>query len=107
MFDEYWPGPPPRSARSPDMPTWIREVFHQREAHSDYFYFVRLVFDDANLNIGDISTGVAKSTIDCLYPVIGGTVGSPEDWRISVLQVEKRRNYDERKGVQITIECML
>lgn len=89
------------------MPTWIREVFHQREAHSDYFYFVRLVFDDANLNIGDISTGVAKSTIDCLYPVIGGTVGSPEDWRISVLQVEKRRNYDERKGVQITIECML
>ena len=107
VFDKYWPGPPPRSARSPYMPAWIREVFHQREAHPDNFYFVRLAFDDANLNIGDISTGVAKPTIDCLYPVIGGTAGSPEDWRISVLQVEKRRNYDERKGVQITIGRVL
>ena len=27
--------------------------------------------------------------IDCLYPILGGPPGDPEDWRIDVLQVEK------------------
>jgi len=34
------------------------------------------------VNIGEISAGTVKSTIDCLWPIIGGKGGAPDDWRI-------------------------
>jgi len=106
IFDGYFPGPLPRSAKDPDMPTWIYEVFDREKSNSDVSYSVHLKFDDAKINIGDISTGIVKSTIDCLYPIIGGVPGSPEDWRISILRVEKGC-YIIGKGVHISIRTIL
>src|SRR5262249_26357590 len=40
-------------------------------------------------NIGDLATGPVTATLDCLYPVLGGVAGAPEDWRIVGLYVEK------------------
>jgi hypothetical protein len=48
-----------------------------------------LRFGAQAINIGDIATGVVKSLIDCLYPVLGGSAGDPADDRIDVLTVVK------------------
>jgi len=103
VFDGYFPGPLPRNARNSHMSAWVRDTMDKRQTRLRALYLVRLRFDNTRLNIGDISTGVVKSTIDCLYPVLGGNPRSPEDWRISVLQVEKCNNNNSGEGVNISI----
>jgi len=105
VLDQYFPGPLPRSATESEMPEWIRKVFGERKTYSNASYFVHLKFDDGKLNIGDIATGTVKSTIDCLYPLLGGSAKSPEDWRIAILQVEKGQRIDG-KGVHIAIQYL-
>jgi len=41
--------------------------------------------------------------IDCFYPILGGTKGRPEDWRIDILQVEKGVINLKENAVRITI----
>jgi hypothetical protein len=103
IFDDYFLGPLPRSAKDPSLPIWIGNKMSSTPMHHNLSYFVCLVFYDARLNIGEISEGVVKSTIDCLYPVIGGTEGKPEDWRIECIQIEKDRESSSRKGLHISI----
>ncbi len=50
---------------------------------------VRIGFQSEKVNIGEIATGRVKNILDCLYPILGGKAGRPEDWRIRILQVEK------------------
>lgn len=103
IFDDYFTGSLPRSARDPTMPKWICDRMRNTRIRKDSSYFVRLIFDNTRLNIGEIATGEVKSTIDCLYPVIGGTAGNPEDWRIEAVQIEKGGEYNANKGLHISI----
>ena len=103
IFDDYFTGLLPRSARDLTIPKWIYDRMTNTSIRKYSSYFVRLIFGDVWLNIGEIATGVVKSTIDCLYPIIGGAVGYPEDWRIETLQIEKGRQDDSNKGLQISI----
>ena len=48
-------------------------------------YAVTLEFGTSAINLGDIATGPVKSVIDNLYPIVGGTRGAPDDWRIEPL----------------------
>lgn len=72
------------------------------KAYSNTTFYVRLRFDSERLNIGEIVTGAVKSTIDCLYPIIGGENGRPEDWRITILQIEKSKAASDGRGAHIT-----
>lgn len=50
---------------------------------------IRFQFSSEKVNIGNIASGSVKSLIDCLYPILGGRLGAPDDWRVDILQVEK------------------
>ena len=102
MFDAYYSGPLPVSARDPIMSEQIREKAGKQKTRSESRYFVFLRFDNPKLNIGDIATGKVKTMIDSLYPVIGGVRGQPEDWGVDILHVEKRRA-DLSGGIHISI----
>lgn len=87
LIDDIYSGEMPRSAKSKEIPEWLASKGIKPATQGDKFS-LHLSFPE-RINIGDIATGVVKSTIDCLYPLIGGTAGSPEDWRIDEMLVEK------------------
>jgi len=97
IFKGEYAGELPKSATSEALSSWLisqgfRERRHER-------YGIHLIFPE-RINIGEIATGAVKATIDCLWPVIGGKPGAPEDWRIEELMVE-RKDYNSLK---ITIQ---
>lgn len=60
------------------------------------------VFREASGNLR-LKNSSVKSTIDCLYPIIGGKKGSPEDWRVDFLEVEKGVQDLDEDSVRIEI----
>lgn len=86
IFSGAYTGLFPKSATSEELPQWLIAQGFQKRIHQTFG--IHLVFPQ-KVNIGDIATGVVKSTIDCLWPVIGGKPGAPEDWRIVEILVEK------------------
>jgi hypothetical protein len=69
-------------------------------------FAVALRFGSARLNIGDIGTGAVKHVVDCLYRVIGGTAGAPEDWRVDKMHVEKGAEDIPEDCIEITIRSI-
>jgi len=98
----YW-GPLPSNARDPCISQQIQgKLMGQKQCLADR-YSVLVRFWNTKLNIGDIATGKVKTTIDSLYPAIGGDLGQPEDWKIDILQVEKCSADSLGSGVRISI----
>lgn len=89
VLDAIYAGPLPRSATDPAVPHWLEGLGLTAPLHSDRRFSVRLQFGGPRVNIGEVSTGTVKSLLDCLYPVLGGRAGAPEDWRVDCLHVEK------------------
>lgn len=87
VLNGVYDGALPRSARDEPFADWVRRCADP--AGKADWYGVRIRFGNSAVNIGDIASGPVKSIIDCLYPIIGGSAGSPEDWRVRALQVEK------------------
>ena len=56
---------------------------------------VSLVFGDPQVNLGDIATGRPKNVIDCLWPLLGGVAGAPDDHLVTAL----RRARDDSLGM--------
>lgn len=86
FFDNVYEGVLPRKATDPQVSTWLNNIYLHGEENERYILNIQFGGD---INIGEIATGKVKSLIDCLYPIIGGSLGKPEDWRIDILQVEK------------------
>jgi hypothetical protein len=90
LIEGTYAGPWPRSAKAPEVAEWSRTIlladdhFAPSAALSCY-----LGFGSDRINIGNVATGVVKSFIDCLYPILGGGAGSPSDHRIDELTVAK------------------
>ncbi len=103
FFDETYAGLLPSKASSPNIPSWLNTLEKIEPLQDNEKLVVRLQFGGQKVNIGDIATGKVKSTIDRLYPVIGGRVSSPEDWRIDILQVEKNSPDINEDSVRICI----
>ncbi len=61
-----------------------------------------LRFSNDKINLGNIATGKIKTTVDGLYPLLGGAPGQPEDWRIRTLAVEKGSRGLPPDSVKIT-----
>jgi hypothetical protein len=100
-LNAVYPGPLPKSARDTNLAEWARSL-SMPSVNCDFFS-VHLSFGSSNVNLGDIATGPIKSILDCLYPVIGGRVGAPEDWRITALVIEKNMPAVPPGHVQISV----
>jgi hypothetical protein len=101
-FSETYTGPLPTKGSAPEIPAWLA-AFSDGEGIERNDLAIRLSFARTRLNLGDIATGVVKSTIDCLFPIIGGTVSDPDDWKVSVLQCEKGSGDARSRGVLIEV----
>lgn len=88
-FCGIYEGKLPRNARAPELAAWARERRAGSRASVVDRVALCLEFGASQLNIADISTGVVKAVIDCLYPVYGGQPGAPEDFRVRHLVVKK------------------
>jgi hypothetical protein len=100
LFDEVYDGVLPTKATDKNIPSWIKEFgqFKVVEKCS-----VRLEFQNTPVSIATISSGKVKPIIDCLYPIIGGTPGAPNDEIIEMLTVERVNNTTQRSAIRITI----
>lgn len=87
LMDETYTGTMPTSAKSIELPEWLKSKGINPLGRDDKVS-VYLGFPE-NVNIGDIATGKVKSVIDCLYPILGGTSFAPEDWKIEELFIWK------------------
>lgn len=101
-FHGIYDGRLPTDSRDEEFINW---VIRQLPVDMPRFlqFIVELRFGGSRVNIGDISTGKVKPIIDCLYPVLGGKLGAPEDWRINDLQVCKRAFMLEEGQIYILI----
>lgn len=80
----------PRSAKAPEVADWSRCLLGSTGPFPpDVALACHLGFGATRVNIGDVATGVVKSFIDCLYPILGGSPSSPADHRIDKLTVAK------------------
>ncbi len=103
LFDEVYDGILPTKATDDNMPTWIRGLgqFKNMKKCS-----VRLQFENIPVSIATISSGKVKPIIDCLYPIIGGVPGAPNDEIIEMLTVERVSNNNKTSSIRVTIwEC--
>jgi hypothetical protein len=102
-YREVYRGVMPRSATSPEVADWATTVVRASPTPMPETCIVRLEFGSTKVNIGDISTGVVKSFVDCLYPFFGGRPGAPEDHRVRHLLVQKAIEGLESEQVRVTL----
>ena len=104
FWDEVFPGPLSVHGTSPEL---ARRALALRVARGVNWIpekcSLYLGFADANLNIGDISTGRVKAAVDCLYPWLGGTAGHGEDWRVETLIVERGLEHLREGAVNVRL----
>jgi len=98
VFEGHYRGELPKSARDESFAEWVKSLL--KITPSGESFAVYLTFSE-HVNLGDIATGPVKHVLDNLYPVFGGKAGSPEDWKIEKLFVEK--NSILADGVKIVI----
>jgi hypothetical protein len=101
LVDAVYSSALPTKATDPKIPGWLASV---AACNLDSgACALRLQFGADAVNIADMSAGKVKPAIDCLYPVLGGAAGAPEDWRIDWLQVEKGVAGAGASGLRVTI----
>lgn len=102
IFDSIYNGELPRKATDPMVPKWIKDSNLVNQKDNDRFA-LQLMFGNPKLNIAEIADGRVKNLIDCLYPILGGGSGTPEDWRIDSLLVQKGVSSLSQSSVRILI----
>jgi hypothetical protein len=90
----------PRSARDENFAAWVSRTM-SRPARSLGGLTVELGFAGP-VNLGDIATGRLKNVIDCLYPLIGGRPGAPNDSRVTVIEAT-RMHREVAAGVRVRV----
>ncbi len=103
FFDITYQGVLPSKATAPQIPSWLHSLKKFETPQNNDRFIICLQFRGLKVNIGDIATGKVKAIIDCLYPVIGGSGGKPEDWRADIVQVEKDAANFKNESVRIRI----
>jgi len=102
LFSGIYRGEFPRGASDTRIADWLRAAGISAPRHRSRFA-VSLEFGSAAINLGDIATGPVKSVIDNLFPIVGGVMQAPEDWRIARLRVHKGVSELESDAVRITL----
>lgn len=99
-FDEIYDGVFPSKATDDNIPSWIKK---SRQSQVIKKCSIRLQFENTPVSIATISSGKVKPIIDCLYPIVGGIPGAPNDEIIEMLTVERTSNITRKPAVRITI----
>lgn len=89
IFDEVYSGPLPSSATSPEIPQWLSSLTNKKNPNPESRLAISISFGSSKVSLGNISTGKVKSLIDCMFPIIGGKRGAPDDWKIDLIHAEK------------------
>lgn len=92
----------PISGTDPVLSGWIHSAGLQYIPGPDELA-VHVAFHRAALNLGDIATGAVKSTLDALWPLLGGSPGVPHDHRICELTVMRNPVEPPSDGVDVVI----
>lgn len=100
LLDGTYPDQLPRNARDQSFAAWVTRTM-SRPARPSGAIAVRLEFAGP-INLGDIATGRLKNVIDCLYPVIGGAPGAPNDARITLIEAT-RMVVEVAAGVRVRV----
>lgn len=80
----------PKNSKDISFIKWIKRITDQLNVQMiNNSFGLRLQFGDEMINIGEIPTGRVKNVIDCLYPIMGGEIGKPNDWKVEKLLVAK------------------
>jgi hypothetical protein len=87
LLDAVSRGPLPFSARDEGFANWVNGAM-VRPAEPQTVTAVELRFAGP-VNLGDIATGRLKNVMDCLYPVLGGRLGAPNDARVVALEASR------------------
>lgn len=92
----------PISGTDPVLSSWIQSagLHHIPEPVE---LAVHVAFHRATLNLGEIVTGAVKSTLDALWPLLGGSPGAPHDHRICQLTVMRNPGEPPSDGVDVVI----
>ncbi len=101
IYNKVYSGNLPKSATDNEFISWVKEDSTPVKNNSSFY--LKIEFSSSSVNLGDIATGKVKSIIDCLYPVIGGNMGSPEDWRIDILEVTKGVETIPENSIRLSI----
>ena len=102
-FNYLYSGTLPSSATDPDIPNWLSSLGVCKAVGGSGRFALQLDFLNPRVNLGDIATGKVKAIIDCLYPLLGGGKGKPEDWRIDRLLATKGFSGDSAGAVRIAL----
>jgi hypothetical protein len=103
FFRATYVGPLPGSATDLELPTWLESLENLPIPEATSRLALSIHFGSSSVSLGNISTGKVKSLIDCLYPIIGGGKGAPDDWKIDLIHAEKDRLNRNPDSVKITI----
>lgn len=87
LFDGTYRGIFPNKATDFEIPIWLMST--KEMLRVDNKCSIRLLFGSKNLSIATISAGKVKPIIDCLFPILGGVAGAPDDHKITDLYVRK------------------
>lgn len=103
FLDAFYEGALPRSGNDAPFTDWVsHQVPVEHPAAGPQGLGVSLAFGDPRLNLGDIATGRPKNVIDCLWPLIGGVAGAPDDHLITALRLSRDESLGGG-GVRLTV----
>lgn len=95
----------PISGTDPVLASWIQSAHLEHIPEPDELA-VHVAFHRATLNLGEIVTGAVKTTIDALWPLLGGSPGAPHDHRICQLTVMRSPVEPPSDGVDVVIGAL-
>jgi hypothetical protein len=100
VFDGVFDGPLPVSATDPVVSDWLlganATVIEAGPVAVDLRF-------GGPVNLGDIATGKVKTTIDGLWPLLGGSAGRPDDSRITALTLSRTVPGIPATGVHVRV----
>lgn len=101
FFDEEYSGSLPNSATDYEIPMWIKSFGKIPKVYHNCG--LALIFVNINRSIASLSTGLVKHFIDCLYPILGGDPGDPDDHKISELTVKRIKTEEKNKYIRVIV----
>jgi len=100
IFHGVYAGPLPRHAKDSPFADWVHSGWRPQSVGH---VAVVLRVGAPRINLGEIATGPIKAVIDGLWPLLGGSAGRGEDWRIWALRLERGAPEVPADGIAVTV----
>lgn len=104
LFDQVYRGALPRSARSPEIPAWLQSFSGLPAPRG--LLGLAMDFTNTGRSIASIPVGLVKHAVDCLYPIIGGRVGGPDDHLIGEMAARRLEDVSGTPSIRFVLWSM-